>query len=254
MYETIKLQPGIVKLTFVAPAGEAANALIRPIIPPESRQVISVMFEAGNVAGALAAPGEFCLIRCGRAAVLGVEISAHQAGGQPRGGIELDYLSTRGPDPLPGDVPGADYVVHLAGHGDRPVRFGAWASGDTAEQPIAGLMIRNRLGRPRIITQDPTTDQIAQPGDFLGSRGGFKPFSELRLWIDEPDGRNRLNVEANFAEAGQISATGTMVTLHGASASDRLMRLKILLQQMPAEAVPFSSSRRNDRLRIFRKS
>ena len=254
MYETIKLQPGIVKLMFVAPVNEVANALIRPIIPPESRQAISIMFEAGNVTGALAEPGEFCLIRCGRAAVLGVEISAQQAGTQPRGGIELDYLSLRGPDPLPGEATGADYVVHLAGHGDRPARFGAWASGDTVEQPIAGLMIRNRLGRPRIITQDPATDQIAQPGDFLGSRGGFKPFCELRLWIDEPDGRNRLKVEADFAEAGLVNATGTMVSLHGAGPSDKLMRLKILLEQMPVEGVRFTSSRRNDRIRIFRKS
>lgn len=254
MYETVKLQPGLLTLTFVAPAEGAADALIRPVVPPASRQAISLMFEAGNISGALTAPGEFCVIRCGRPAVLGIEITARHAGVQPRGGIELNYLSRRGPDPAPDETVGADYILHLAGHGDRPARFGTWTGGDTPEQAIAGLLIRHRTGRPRIVAQDPATGQIAQPGDFLGSRSGFRPFSELRLWIDEPDGRNRLGVEADFAEAGRVNATGTMISLHGAGANDRLLRLNIVLEQMPVDSAKSAATRRNDRIRIFRKS
>ena len=253
MYETIKLQPGIVKLTFVAPPEGTADAVIRPVVPLESRQSLSVMFEAGNIGGALMGPGEFCLIRCGRPAVLGVEIISRQAGGQPRGGIELDYLSQRGPDPLPDAASGADFVVHLAGYGDRPARFGNWVSGDRPEHAIAGLMMRSRVGRPRIIVQDPVAEQIAQPGEFLGSRGGFRPFSELRLWLDEPDGRYRLQVEAEFADAGLVNASGTMVSLHGANSADRLFRLKVALGHTAVESPTFTSARRNDRIRIFRK-
>ncbi|MBT9247770.1 hypothetical protein KM031_21365 (plasmid) [Gemmobacter fulvus] len=253
MYETVKLQPGLLTLTFVAPAEGSADALIRPVVMPASRQALSLMFEAGNVAGALTSPGEFCVIRCGRPAVLGIEISARQTGAMPRGGIELNYLSRRGPDPAPDETTGADYILHLAGHGDRPASFGSWTGGDTPDQAIAGLMIRARTGRPRIVAQDPATGQIAQPGDFLGSRGGFRPFSELQLWIDEPDGRYRLGVEAEFAEAGRVSASGTMVSLHGMSTGDRLLRLRMVLEQMSADSEKRATARRNDRIRIFRK-
>lgn len=253
MYQTVKLQPGLLTLTFVAPAEGEADALIRPVVPPASRQAISLMFEAGNVTGALTAPGEFCVIRCGRPASLGIEITSRKAGAQPRGGIELNYLSSRGPDPAPDETAGADYILHLSDHGDRPARFGGWAGGDTPEQAIGGLMIRARSGRPRILAQDPATGQIAQPGDFLGSRGGFRPLAELQLWIDEPDGRNRLAVEAEFAEAGRVSASGTMVSLHGSGPGDRLLRLNMALEQMPAESGKSATPRRNDRIRIFRK-
>ena len=254
MYETVKLTPGILTLTFVAPPEGTPDALIRVVVPPASRHAISLMFEAGNVAGALTAPGEFCVIRCGYPAVLGIEITAHQAEAQPRGGIELNYLSRRGPDPAPETNAGADYILHLAGHGDRPARFGALTGGDRPEHSIAGLMIQQRSGRPRIIAQDPNTGQVAKPGDFLGSRGGFQPFSELRLWIDEPDGRNRLAVEAEFAEAGRVTASGTMVSLHGTGASDRLLRLCLALEQMPVAGDSSATGKRNDRIRIFRKS
>ena len=253
MYQTVKLKPGLLTLTFVAPAEGKANALIRPVVPPASRQAISLMFEAGNVSGALTAPGEFCVIRCGRLAVLGIEITASQAGVQPCGGIELHYLSNRGPDPASDEAAGADYILHLSGYGDRPARFGSWAGGNTPEQAVGGLMMRARTGRPRIMAQDPATGQIAGPGDFLGSRGGFRPLSELLLWIDEPDGRSRLAVEAEFAETGRVTAAGTMVSLHGSGPSDRLLQLNLTLQQMPTESGKATTPKRSDRIRIFRK-
>ena len=256
MYETVKLQPGILTLTFVAPEGEAADAIIRPIVPAASRHAVTLMFEPGNLSGALTEPGEFCVIRCGQPAVLGIEISTAVPDGRPRGGIDLTYLSQRGPDPAPDTRLGADYIVHLSGYGDRAARFGAWVEGDTPDLAIGGLMLTPRSGRPRIMLQDPISGQIAPPGMFLGSHGGFRPLSELRMWIEEPDGRNRLSVEADFAEAGRVQAAGTMVSLHGAGPGDRLLRLNLALTPLTngAAATPAGPARRNDRIRIFRKT
>ncbi|WP_134681986.1 hypothetical protein [Paracoccus ravus] len=253
MYETVKLTPGILTLTFVAPAEGAADAVIRPVVPPASRHAVTLMFEAGNVSGALLSPGEFCVIRCGSPAVMGIEITAGAAGAQPRGGIELNYLSRRGPDPKADQNAAVDYILHLAGHGDRPGRFGTSTGADSPEHAVAGLLIRPRTGRPRIVLQDPVTGQIAQPGDFLGSRGGFRPLSELRMWIDEPDGSTRLAVEAEFEKAGRVQAAGTMVSLHGREYDDRLLRLNITLEQMQGGNAGTGMPKRNDRIRIFRK-
>ena len=42
MYETVKLQPGILTLTFVSPDGEGADAMIRPIVPAAARHAITL--------------------------------------------------------------------------------------------------------------------------------------------------------------------------------------------------------------------
>ncbi|WP_151720708.1 hypothetical protein [Gemmobacter serpentinus] len=249
MYETLKLSPGILTLTCVAPPEGDLDAMIRPIVPPGSRHAITLMFEPGNVSGALTRAGAFCVIRCGQAAVLGLEIRAERSDGPPRGGIELNYLSQTGSDPEP--IAGhADYVLHLAGYGDRPARFGTLTGGD-AGQAIAGLMMPIRASTPRIMLQDPVTGQVATPGEYLGSQSGFRPLSELRAWIEAPDGRQRLALQADFAEAGRVESRGTMVSLHGAGPEDRLLRLSMALEAMPL--LP-EAEKRPERIRIFRKS
>jgi hypothetical protein len=249
MYETLKLSPGILTLTCVAPPEGDLDAMIRPIVPPASRHAITMMFEPGNISGALTRAGAFCVIRCGQAAVLGLEIRAERTDGPPRGGIELTYLSQTAADPEP--ITGqADYVAHLAGYGDRPARFGTFVAGDDPAQAIAGLMMPIRASQPRILLQDPASGQIAAPGEYLGSQGGFRPLSELRAWIEAPDGRQRLVLQGDFAKAGRVESRGTMVSLHGAGPEDRLLRLNMALEAMPLAP---EADRRPERIRIFRK-
>ncbi len=257
MFETVKLVPGIVTLTFTVPPGQEADAIIRPVVPLASRHALSLMFEPGNHIGALLTPGEFCVIRVGQTATLGIEIESRSGTGAPCGSIALAYLSQRGPD-LAVLPPGTtDFVLHLAGYGDRPARFGTWAGGDTPDHPIAGLMIRPRAGQPRLMLQDLITGQISPPGEFLGSQAGFRPLSDLRIWIEDPDGLNRLEAKAEFAQAGKVQAAGTMISLHGAGPQDRLLRLNLSLPPMPAGSRHASANgpaRRGDRVRVFRKS
>lgn len=256
MYETVKLPPGIVTLTFTCPEGQEADAIIRPVVPLASRHALSLMYEPGNLSGALMRPGEFCVIRVGQTAVLGIEIVSQSGSGAPRGSIALAYLSTRGPDPVPAPPGATDFVLHLAGYGDRPGRFGGWVGGDTPDHPVAGLMIRPRAGQPRLMLQDLSTGQTCLPGEFLGSQGGFRPLTDLRIWIEDPDGLNRLEAQAEYAQAGKVQASGTMVSLHGAGPQDRLLRLNLSLPPMPAgsrHAHANGPARRGDRIKIFRK-
>ena len=44
------------------------------------------------------------------------------------------------------------------------------------------------------------------------------------------------------------------ISLHGAGANDRLLRLNMVLEQMLVDSTKSAATRRNDRIRIFRKS
>lgn len=256
MFEKLKLSPGLITLRYTTPAAGTADAVIRPFIPLGARGALSLMFEPGNVAGALTQPGQMCIIRCLRSALLGLEILRQDGGEQPNGGIEIDYLSRCGEEPEePGFGP--DLVVCFDHFGDRPARFGAWVSGEAAGQAVSGLLIRPRALAARIMLRDPVSDQIAAPGDYLGSRRGFRPLSGLEAWLDAADGRHRLHMQADFAEAGRVEARGTLVSLHGAGPHDRLLRLNMAVEAVQADpaAMPVAVvPARPDRLRIFRKA
>lgn len=257
MYQALKLKPGILTLTYVTPAEGTADAMIRPVVPLGSRHALTLMFEPGNASGALLRPGEFCVIRCGQSTILGVEIEPLSGVGAPRGGIDLTYLSQRGPDPAASSTRVADYIVHLAGYGDRAARYGTWVGADAPDHPIAGLMVHSRAGVPKLVIQDVATGQTAAPGEFLGSVGAFRPLTDLRLWIDGPTGAHRLHVSADYELAGRLEAGGTMVSLTSAGPADKLLRLQITMQPMRATAgisQPASTGiRRGDRIQIFRK-
>lgn len=256
MYEKLKITPGLLTLRYVRPAVGEANAVIRPIVPLASRHAIRMLFEPDNLSGALFRPDEICVIRCSKPALLILEIASAEGTEAPNGSVELDYLAQTAPEP--DTRPLADILVYLDKRGDKPVRFGTWVGADEPGHPIAGLMLHPRAHGPRILLRDPISGQIAAPGEYLGSVGGFRPLSELQAWIENPDGRHRLHLMGEFSRAGFVEATGTLVTLHGASSDDALLRLnlRIIPPGGPAEKSIAATARsaRRDRVRIFRKS
>lgn len=252
MYEKIRLSPGLLVLRLAPPKGGQTNAALRPIVPLASRGSISLMFDPGTPTGILTRTSSICVIRVARSAVLILEITAAHGDGEPRGGIELDYLVHS--EEVDADPPSmADFTVYVDQSGDRPARFGDWVGDDAGAQAIIGAMLPQRLIGPRIMLKDPYSGQIAAPGEFLGSRSGFRALSALQIWIDEPDGRYWLKAQADFVQAGRVEAMGTALFLQGTSDDDRMTRLCLDLQtKAPAEERAKPVPRRN-RVRIFRK-
>ena len=256
MYEKLKLTPGLLTLRYAKPAAGEANAVIRPIVPLASRHAIRLMFEPDNLSGALFRPDEICVIRCSKPAVLVLEIASAEGTGAPNGSVELDYLAQTAPEPDTRSA--ADILVYLDRHGDKPAKFGTWVGADEPGHPIAGLMLHPRASGPRILLRDPISGQIAAPGEYLGSSGGFRPLSELQAWIEDPDGRHHLHLSAEFARAGLAEATGTLVTLHGAGPEDALLRLNLQVKPLGSAKgrldLAATQPSQRDRVRIFRKS
>lgn len=256
MFEKLRLAPGLLTLRSAADPRGGFNAVIRPIVPLASRHAITLVFDPSNPSGALTRQDEVCVIRCSDPVVIILEVSAAQGSGPPLGGVEIDYLVQS--EPRPPQERAADYTVFIDRLGDRPARLGEWVSGDVPGQAIAGLMIHHRTYPPRVMAHNPVTDRIAAPGEFLVGGAGFQPFSELRLWIDDPDGTCRLHAAAEFEILGRTAATGTLVSLQGANASDRLLRLNLQLRNTDSRAEAAQQSQpltgRRNRVRIFRKA
>jgi hypothetical protein len=92
MHGILSLNPGLILLRYKNERREG-NATICPIIPPESRGAITLVFDPASRNDTLTTPGEVCVIRCIRPALLRLEISSLQTGLPPLGSIEVEYLS-----------------------------------------------------------------------------------------------------------------------------------------------------------------
>ncbi|QYZ70047.1 hypothetical protein [Neotabrizicola shimadae] len=255
-YEKLRLSPGILTIRSAAEPGLGFNAIIRPIVPLASRHAITLVFDPSNAGGALTRPDEICVIRCSDTAEILLELLIPEGSTALHGGVEIDYLVKSGPRPTLS--PSADLTAYIDRSGDRSVRFGSWIGGEVADQAILGLMLHHRAHPPRIVLQNPVTGQIAAPGEFLAGGAGGRPFSQLRIWIEDPDGQFRLSASAEFELAGRTEVTGTFLTLTGANPADRLLRLKLQLTEVKATVDatvrPQPASGRHSRIRIFRKS
>ncbi len=267
MYEVLSLNPGLILLRYKK-QGSQSNAIIRPVIPADQRGALSIMFDPAARNEALSAPGEVCVLRCVRPAKLGIEISSRQPGVPPRGSIEVEYLAqpSRNADamdaytPVAAPAPEFDYAAHFHLLGDQLAAFGEWLEGDGETQGIEGLCIQPVPGLPRVMMRDLASGQTAAPGEFLGTRGRFRPLTAVEIWIDGPP-THVIHMEARLRNAGEIMQSGTFLTLRGMEPDEKLLGIKLRIvpragQDQPA-APAFKSVQaqpvRNERVKIFRK-
>lgn len=273
MHETLSLNPGLILLRYKKQGGQA-NAVIRPVIPAESRGAITLLFDPGSRDDALTTPGEVCVLRCDRPALLGLEITSRQPWVPPRGSIEVEYISQprrqpqgRGAETAPSaparePAPVLDYFAHFHLLGDQPGAFGEWLQGDGTSQGIEGLCIQPAPGLPRIMMRDRASGQVAAPGEFLGTRGRFRPLTELEIWIDDLASTHVIRVEALFRNAGRVEQSGSFLTLRGMEPDEKLLgiNLRVMPRTPLHQSTPepsFQSARaqttRSERVKIFRK-
>lgn len=269
MHETLSLNPGLILLRYKMQGGQA-NAIIRVVVPSESRGTVTLLFDPANRDDALTAPGEICILRCSRACKITLEISSRQQGIPPRGSIEVEYLSQprRGSNQSPSfraaPVPTVafDYMAHFNLLGDQRASFGEWLKGDGTSQGIEGLSLNNSSGQPRIMMRDLVSGQTAAPGEFLGSRGCFRPLTEIEVWIDDLANTNVIHVEAEFRNAGRITQAGSFLTLRGVEPNEKLLAINLRIAPRDVQSAPireqgFRSGRtqppQNERVKIFRK-
>ena len=273
MYEMLSLNPGLILLRYKKQGGQS-NAIIRPIIPAESRGAITLLFDPANKDNALTTPGEVCVLRCERPALLRLEITSRQVQVPPRGSIEMEYISQpkRHTFGYQSDVAQMvqppemahvfDYFAHFHLLGDQPGAFGEWLQGDGTSQGIEGLYIKPAPGQPRLMLRDLASGQVAAPGEYLGTRGQFRPLSGLEIWIDDPANTHVVRVEALFRNAGRVEQSGAFLTLRGIEPDDKLLginlRIAPRLPQHQLRSEPIFQSGRvapatTERVKIFRK-
>lgn len=269
MYETISLNPGLVALRFIRQSGGVPhNAVIRPIVLPEFEDDVVILFDPAAQDDTLTHPGDVCILRCARVVKIGLEITSRQPGAAPRGSIEVEYL-TRGTRqslaPARGAGRGAppphDVHAHFSMLGDRYARFGDWLDADAPSEGIEGLTIAANPALPRILMRDRESGQLAGPGEFLGSRGRFRPLTDIEIWLDGGPSGHLLQVEAQFRNAGRVTQGGAFLSLRGLGDDERLMGLNLRLVERAQPATPAQQPQtpappagdRPERVKIFRK-
>jgi hypothetical protein len=275
MYETLSLNPGLVALRFIRQSGGVPhNAVIRPVVLPEYEDDVVILFDPAAQDDTLTHPGDLCILRCARVVTVGLEITSRQPGVAPRGSIEVEYL-TRAAKPSMAPARGAgrgappphDLHAHFSMVGDRYARFGDWLEADAPSEGIEGLTLAANPALPRILMRDRESGQIAGPGEFLGTKGRFRPLTDIEVWIDGGPVSHLLQVEAQFRNAGRVTQGGAFLSLRGLGDDERLLGLNLRVVERtqpaasaqppsppappPAPAPPAGD--RPERVKIFRK-
>lgn len=270
MYETLSLNPGLIALRFIRQGGAQPNAAIRPVVPPEFEDDVVILFDPGAQDDALSHPGDLCILRCARVVRIELEITSRQPGIPPRGSIEVEYLTrtsrqsiapARGPGR--GAPPPHDIHAHFSMLGDRYARFGDWLEADAESEGIEGLTIAATPSNLRILARDRESGQLAAPGEFLGSKGRFRPLNDIEIWIDGGGATHLLQVEAQFRNAGRVTQGGAYLSLRGFGENERLLGLNLRVVErtqpaaQPAAPQPTPpappAGDRPERVKIFRK-
>jgi hypothetical protein len=267
MYETLSLNPGLVALRFIRQGGAQHNAVIRPVVLPEFEDDVVILFDPGAQDDALSHPGDLCILRCARVVKVGLEITSRQPGVPPRGSIEVEYLTRAAPPsiaPARGAARGAppphDVHAHFNMLGDRYARFGDWLEADAASAGIEGLTLAANPDLPRILMRDRESGQLAGPGEYLGTKGRFRPLTDIEIWIDGGPATHLLQVEAQFRNAGRVTQGGAFLSLRGLGDDERLLglNLRVVARTQPAAAPDPTppappAGDRPERVKIFRK-
>lgn len=284
MIEDIKLAPGLAIIRYKS-VGSKGNAVITADIPPRSRGSLTLLTDPTAHDEALAAPGDLWVIQCRHPSVISLNIESSQPGVAARGGVVVEYLSDQSkpkrnipkeqgmPTPrsineglqerrtrIPSVHETPKIMAHVANHGDIYAELGDWLRGDGRDEAIEGLSLSGS-GCDRIMMRDLNSGQIAEPGEYLGSRGQFRSLGRLQMWLENSDQAQEICVEALFEEAGFREASGRSITLAGVDDQDPLIGLKIWFQMKrdsPRVASNVSRDARNEsskteRMKIFRK-
>lgn len=281
MIEHLKLGTGLALIRYEG-KGARSNAIIRALIPEASRGQLTLMTDPNARGESLGQAGDFWIVRCQRPAVLTLEIEAMNPSEPVRGGVTVEYLGERPSqernsqlDTKPPNYSMRSYkseqkhglsleknriIAHIAKFGDISVDCGIWLRGDAEDQAIEGLMLP-KCGMAGVVLRSVATGQIAQSGEFLGSRGQARPLCGLEIWIDGIENHKRIEAEAIYKKAGFLKASGTKVMLSGLDDFDPLMAVKVSI----ADVAPLSSSslgqksgnfnigQRAERMKLFKR-
>lgn len=269
MFEKIAIRPGLMILRF-RQQDRPSNAIIRPVVAPEDRNDVTVVFDPTRTSQTLNAPGDVCVIQCRRATELGIDIASRDPAHPARGSVELEHLGraqAARPDPAakfmsfdddPGDAGAITCLAHIAFIGDRRAQAGDWLRGDAPAHSIEGLQFHCPEDAP-VFARDLTNDQIAAPGEFLGSRGQKRALAALELWLEGDDQGAELQVEALFENAGFVERRGRHLTIEGLGRTDKLLGLRLdvgAAETDGAEALPYPPNRAkggSERVKIYYK-
>lgn len=193
-------------------------------------------------------PGACLVVLANRGGRLEVAVSPAQANGSVGARIKLVPLSN---DPAAArEEPGASaerldasriqLLGHVAGVGDKVVRFGEWIAGPASPSRIEGIAIE-WPNKPRGIDlryavriggQIPGATRPIDVGGFAGTRGRAAPLVGATLDIAGPSaGGYQLVADAMFLGAPQMRVAGQHVVLSGPTGREPMVGLRLAIER-----------------------
>jgi hypothetical protein len=219
----------------------------RVLVSTESKSVRLVL-PPGADEPVLWSPGACLVVLANRAGRLEVAVSPAQPNGSVGARIKLVPLSV---DPAaareesdvsaePFDATRIQLLGHVAGVGDKVVRFGEWIAGPASPSRIEGIAIEwpnkprgvDLRYAVRIGGQIPGATRPIDVGGFAGTRGRAAPLVGATLDIAGPNaGGYQLVADAMFLGAPQMRVAGRHVVLSGPTGREPMVGLRLAIER-----------------------
>jgi hypothetical protein len=243
--KSLEIQQGLFVVRY-----DSADDPVQPprvVVSTDSKSVRFVL-PPGVDEPVLWSPGACLVVLANRAGRLDVAVSPAQPNGSVAARIKLLPLSNN-----PASVreePGASAEQldasriqlrgHVAGIGDKVVRFGEWIAGPASPSRIEGIAIEwpnkprgvDLRYAVRIGGQIPGATRSIDVGGFAGTRGRAAPLVGATLDIAGPNaGGYQLIADAMFLGAPQMRVAGQHVVLSGPTGREPMVGLRLAIER-----------------------
>jgi hypothetical protein len=243
--KSLEIQQGL----FVVRYDSADDPLQPPrvVVSTDSKSVRFVL-PPGVDEPVLWSPGACLVVLANRGGRLEVAVSPAQPNGSVAARVKLLPLSNN--PAAVREEPGASaerldasriqLLGHVAGIGDKVVRFGEWIAGPASPSRIEGIAIEwpNKPSgvdlryAVRIGGQIPGATRSIDVGGFAGTRGRAAPLVGATLDIAGPSaGGYQLVADAMFLGAPQMRVAGRHVVLSGPTGREPMVGLRLAIER-----------------------
>jgi hypothetical protein len=243
--KSLEIQQGLFVVRY-----DSADDPVQPprvVVSTDSKSVRFVL-PPGVDEPVLWSPGACLVVLANRSGRLEVAVSPAQPNGSVAARVKLVPLSNNpaavreesGASAERLDASRIQLLGHVAGIGDKVVRFGEWIAGPASPSRIEGIKIEwpdkprgvDLRYAVRIGGQVPGATRPIDVGGFAGTRGRAAPLVGATLDIAGPNaGGYQLVADAMFLGAPQMRVAGQHVVLSGPTGREPMVGLRLAIEK-----------------------